>query len=461
MNQKFKKSLYLLMASLTIGALAGCGGSEETTTTEPSVKEEVKEEPVEVARDLGGLNVIMAQWADVVEPEVKASAQEEATWEFRHDMMDTYNFSFSQQALGKYDTLLELLSTSSLADDPAAHVFRIHANFILAARDSGLLYDLATLDSIDLEDPKWSKSLMKTMTIGDSVYGLNTFGRPALVIFYNKRMFEEIGLDQNLLYDLQASGEWTWDKFVEISEKLTRDTDNDGVTDVYAINDQSGNFAKAAIFSNGGSYMDIDENGQYFFDLESTESMEAIEWCDNYWKSDYAVSPAHWDGHREMFYNGEIGMYLGSEWECTVLTSDKMTDDWGMVAFPKGPKKDEHMAIYIEDAYVIPSSFSKEEAEDIAFAYDIWTDAAPGYDGPEDWKSSLYPLYRDERAIEETMVLLRTPGIGLTDYSSAIAGNIRTSQAVEYVNWGQMTPAEAIESQKPLWQAEIDKLNSK
>ncbi|OON95042.1 MAG: hypothetical protein ATN31_02045 [Candidatus Epulonipiscioides saccharophilum] len=136
-----------------------------------------------------------------------------------------------------------------------------------------------------------------------------------------------------------------------------------------------------------------------------------------------------------------------------------MVDDWGMVAFPKGPQADQHMAIFTDDAYVIPASFTKEEAEDIAFAYNIWQTAAPGYDEPDAWMTGLYPLYRDDRAIEETMVMLRSPGIGKVDYSSSIAGNIRTSSALEQVAWGGMSPVESVEAQAPLWQAEIDKLN--
>ncbi|OON93131.1 MAG: hypothetical protein ATN31_00975 [Candidatus Epulonipiscioides saccharophilum] len=481
MNKKFK---YLVLTAMVMSILTACGGEtaevedtkienvEQQETTQSDNNTEIAQKDVETSqpvpepepepvRDLGGLEIIQAEWSDTVEPEVKRSSQEEALWEYRNEMMDTHNFTYAQKALGTYSTLLELLSTSSLADDPAAQVFRIHANFILAARDSGLLYDLATLDSIDLEDSKWSSSLIDTMTVGDSVYGVTKFGRPGRVIFFNKRLFEEAGLDPDLLYDLQASGEWTWDKFIELSELLTKDTDNDGVNDIYAINSHYGNFGSAAVFSNGGTFMDIDENGNYFYDLKSPESMEALEWASNFWKTDLDLIPEHWDGHKQLFYSGKIAMYLGSEWECTTLGVDQMTDDWGMVAFPKGPQADQYMAIYTDDAYIIPASYSKEEAEDIAFALDIWTNEAPEYDYEEAWMTALYPLYRDSRAVDETMVLLRTPGIGQVDHSASIAGNIKKNLVVDQIGWGHMTPNESVENQEPLWQSELDKLNAK
>ncbi|ONI44071.1 hypothetical protein AN641_08360 [Candidatus Epulonipiscioides gigas] len=457
---KFNKFLCLGLMACTLTA---CGGDEPTVTEEVKVvKEESEVEVVEeVVRDLGGMDIVLGAWGDLIEPEEKKSAQEEATWEFRNNNMEKYNYTFAQKSVGAWDELLELLSTSTMAGEPAAEIFRIHANFIGAARDSGLLYDLATLDALDLSDPKWSQPLIETMTVGDSVYGVCQFGRPARVIFFNKRLFEESGLDPDILYDLQASGEWTWDKFMEISKQLTHDTDNDGVNDTYALIMNQSVFANAAVFSNGGSYVGKDENGAYFYNITSPESMAGLEWATEYWATEYDVRPSHWNGHKEMFYTGQAAMYLGSEWECTTLTPELMIDDWGMVAFPKGPNATEHMAIFIDDAYVIPSSFTKKEAENIAFAYNLWTEPSPEYDFEDSWKSSLYPLYRDERAIEETIVMLREPGIGVSDYSTLIAGNIKTGQLVEDIYWGKMTAAESVEAQQSIWQAELDKMNTK
>ncbi|OON95040.1 MAG: hypothetical protein ATN31_02035 [Candidatus Epulonipiscioides saccharophilum] len=460
---------------LTLGLFTGCGSeeskpveskdipvataetvSEQTTSTTP----ETPAEPEEPVRDLGGMEIILGAWGDQLEPEEKKSAQEEATWEYRHDIMEKYNFTFAQKSVGAWDELLELLSTSTMAGQPAAELFRIHANFIGAARDSGLLYDLATLDSFDLTDPKWSQPLIETMTVGDSVYAVCTFGRPSKVIFFNKRLFEESGLDPELLYDLQASGEWTWDTFLDVCEKLTHDRDNDGVYDTQAMIMNQSVFAGAAVFSNGGNYVDKDETGKYVLNLESPETLEALNWVVDFWATDYDIRPSHWNGHKEMFYAGQGAMYLGGEWECTTLTPELMTDDWGMVAFPKGPSADGYMAVFSDDAFVIPASFTKEEAENIAFAYDLWTTPTPGYDDPDAWKTSLYPLYRDERAIEETITMLREPGVGISDYASLIAGNIKTGTLIEDIYWGKVSIIESIEGQKGIWQAELDKMNA-
>ncbi|OON95044.1 MAG: hypothetical protein ATN31_02055 [Candidatus Epulonipiscioides saccharophilum] len=110
-------------------------------------------------------------------------------------------------------------------------------------------------------------------------------------------------------------------------------------------------------------------------------------------------------------------MFLAIEWESTTLTQDLMPDDWGLVCFPKCPNADDYCATYKDPGYVIPNSYSKEEAEDIAFALDLWYGGVPGYDDAEQWKTELYPLYRDERGIEESNVIARTPKNMRPDYT--------------------------------------------
>ncbi|ONI45384.1 hypothetical protein AN642_01630 [Epulopiscium sp. SCG-B10WGA-EpuloA2] len=216
------------------------------------------------------------------------------------------------------------------------------------------------------------------MSKGDSYYGIGEKSRPKKMIFFNKRLFEEAGLDPDLLYDLQASGEWTWDKFMEVSDSLTQDTDNDGVNDTYAIIMNAASFAEAVVFSNDGEYVGKDEEGNYFNGLESPETVAALEWVADYWKTDYDLVPAHWNGHKELFLTGQAAMYMGDEWESVDFTQDQMVDDWGLVCFPKGPNAEHYQASYKDPGWVIPNTYTKEEAEDIAFALELWYGPVPG-----------------------------------------------------------------------------------
>lgn len=483
---KLNKLLFSLLAtSMTIGSLTACANvsageitidhsaledkievekaeqKEEKVVKEEAKKEEAIVEEEEELYDCNGMEIVLAGWGDVREPEVKTSAQQEALWEYRNDMMEKHNFTFAERGMAGWNELLELLSTSTMAGDPAAEVFRIHVNFLDTAKNSGLLYDLATLDNIDVHDEKWGKPLTEKMSVGDSVYGLSPQENPLMCIYFNKRIFEEAGLDGDLLYDLQASGDWTWEKFEEISDILTQDFDNDGINDVNAINCNTYFFTQAAIFSNGGSFIGRDENGKYFNNMSSPETIEALEWAQKYWKTDNELIPEHWDGHRALFTSGKVAMYLAGAWESGVLSkTSNMPDEWGLVAFPKGPRADDYTALYSYDAYVIPASFSKEEAEAIALGYNMWTNQPPGYDGPDDWKLRQYPYYKDDRAIDETLTMLKYSDNPQIDNSSVLsAAGIVAAAIGSDIYFDRMSISEAIESRQSHWQIELDKIN--
>lgn len=463
---KLKKFLCLGAAVLMIGALTACAGEEETAaTTETAVSvapaADVAAPETQPVRDLGGRVITIASWADLNEPDEKKSAYEEALWEYRNEMMEKHNFKMEELAMSKWQDTLELFSTSTLAGEPAAEIFRFHATRTIAAVNSGLCYDLSTLDSIDPMDPKWNPPLAELMSVGDAQYGVAIPGRPKNMLFYNKRLFEEAGLDPDLPYDLQESGEWTWDTFMEISEKLTRDIDNDGVNDVYAMVMNSSGFAETVVMSNDGTYLGIDENGKYYNGLELPETIAALEWAADYWATDYDLAPSHWNGHEELFRTAQAAMYIAIEWSSTNLTQENMPDDWGLVSFPKGPNADGYRAMYKDPAYVIPNSYSKEEAEDIAFALDLWYGGVPGYGGEDQWKTELYPLYRDERGIEETNVIARVPENMRPDYTVALPSDFNAGLVATDVYHGKATVAESIEAYKNIWQIEVDKLNAK
>ncbi len=93
-----KKRIYALAIGLTVSL-----GMGTTLATEMEV------------RDLGGQNFILGNWANIVEPEEKANSREEALWDFRHDMMEDFNFTLEISALGLWNTLFERVHAVNLS----------------------------------------------------------------------------------------------------------------------------------------------------------------------------------------------------------------------------------------------------------------------------------------------------------------------------------------------------------
>ena len=144
-----------------------------------------------------------------------------------------------------------------LRDDPA----------ITSAMSNGLLYDLSTLDCLDFSEDKFQRNLLhEQYSKGDSIYAMFAgYSEARTGVYFNKRLLQDAGIDPESIYDAQAAGTWTWDMFDELMGKVQQDKDNDGTVDVYGLTLNEGNMTTAAVFSNGGSYIDKDANGKYVY----------------------------------------------------------------------------------------------------------------------------------------------------------------------------------------------------
>lgn len=458
-----------IVTALSISAMTGCGAKntgseaaevakqEETTATSQEPSASTEEEPV---MDLGGMEIIIGNWWSTGEEAEPTTAQEEATREYREMIQEKYNFKIKEAAIGDWNTYQETFTVSTMAEDPAAQIFIMAQSFLAQPLANGLLYDLSTLDNFDFTQDKWNQSVIELMTQGDSIYGM-TAGKPSpkLGVFWNKRLFEEAGLDPDLPYDLQASGEWTWEKFEELCMQLTKDKDNDGIMDTYAMASFSCDLYPAAVLSNNAKWIGRDDNGKYYNATTTPEFLEAMQWATGLIEKGYEMSvpeDANWDWFISAFHDAKVAMTVAEEYK--VGTWSDMDDDYGFVLFPKGPRSTGYATNIMENIAVIPACYDKETAEKIAFAYNLYTNPTPGYEEDDDWKNSYYTMFRDERAVDETLVKMLEPGVGRTDSLPMVYG---VSQGdICYNVYGLFqTPAEKIEEVSGTWQALIDDAN--
>lgn len=104
-------------------------------------------------------------------------------------------------------------------------------------------------------------------------------------LFYNRRMFEEEGLEPPE----------TWDKFYEAAERLTKDTDGDGEIDQWGLTLEGANVTENAHWAfilgrqHGGQLFNYDEGNQPTFD--SPENVQAVKQYVDFLASDGIVAP--------------------------------------------------------------------------------------------------------------------------------------------------------------------------
>ncbi|MHB8129289.1 MAG: ABC transporter substrate-binding protein [Mobilitalea sp.] len=452
---RLKKNVMLLLCLLVILGLAACKktGEEAVTndntptpvTEEATVTEAVAATPTpEPPRDLGGMEIVVADWWSTGEVAEPATTKEEDTLAYREDIQTKHNFTLAQTNIGAWAEYQEIFTTSTMAGDPAGDIFIMDQKFCPEPLKQGLFYPVSDLPSFDVTSQIWNKSMTDYMTQNGKTYGFTEEQNgPGLGIFFNKRLFEEAGLDPDLLYDLQKSGDWNWSKLEEIAQTLTKDNNADGMTDIYGICAWQVEIVKAAVFSNGSDYIKYnDATGRYENNQSSDEYLKAVELGVDFYQKGYVMPDpegAAFTWFENAFKTGQAAMCI-TEWYRNTAFQD-MEDDWGYVFFPAGPEGT-MQTMYTGNVRVIPAGEDVDYADAVAYAYSLWVSPAPGYEDAAADYSYYYTLTRDSRAVDETLIpmiegqgvrslLYQVPGLSFKYGSNMDGGGLGAISAIE------------------------------
>ncbi|WP_312102027.1 extracellular solute-binding protein [Lachnoclostridium sp.] len=468
MKKSRKWMASLLVAAMMMTVFAGCSKASETTgdkveptqttapTTAPTATPEPTEEP---ARDLGGIEVVIGNWWANSDDFTPSTTYEEELVAYRQEIQKKYNFTIKEKNIGGWGEIQELCSTSIMAGTPEAQVFVLDSSFAAALLSQGLFYPVNELPSFDFTQDKWNKLVTDAMTFNGKTYGFATTYEPRAGVFFNKRLFTEAGIDPNLPYDLQKDGKWDWAAFKDLCAKLTRDIDGDGTKDTYALASFEKNFYSACIYSNDAKYVGKDEKGMFYNATNEPNFLEALQFGTGLYDEGYMMPQpegSEWNWFEAAFHDGKAAMRVAEEYIKGSLSS--MEDDWGFVTFPLGTHGKTSCA-YRENILVIPSCYDAETADKIAFAYNLWTNPVPGYEEEESWKLSAYSQYRDERAVDETLTMMRSGENGVLLLESYVAG-LETGDICYGLGVSAATAAEKVESVQQSWGALIADANA-
>lgn len=413
--------------------------------------------------DLGGMEIIIcdwwsSDWHDNIGNAETAAA--EATEEYRLWLEETYNFTIKQVAATTWGDSPTDFTNIAMTGSEENYVWILRAGAYLQPMEAGLFYDLSTLDCLDFTEEKWNTIVKDLTTKGESVYAMRPEAAEARKgVFFNKRLLAEAGVDPESIYDMQANGTWTWEAFEELLAKLHRDTDNDGIVDKYAMMSFSSHLLPAAVVSNGVGFVMVDENGKYYNAAETDPFLEAMNWAMELVKKYEMPAPegAEWNYFESAFINGEVAIQVHEEYFSGSLAN--MEDDYGFVMFPKGPQADGYLWAPTDNVWVIPACYDADRAWKIAFAFNLFTNPTPGYTETDDWKNGFYSKYRDDRAVDETIAMMRDSSTQFVWYSDLITGYDLGSDYIWDVYGQAATPAEQAEAMRGTWQAYIDAAN--
>ena len=236
--------------------------------------------------DLKGMDVVIgnffSDW-DVNTFKPRTDSEERLLAQ-RKKLLQENGFTMKEKALTDWNGMMQLAAISTMSGKPAAQVFVVQSNWAMGLLSQGLLAPLSNSKTVNFKSTEpavkglppvpWNQTTIESLTFGGKIYGFSV-GKNlinAQVIYYNKRLFREAGLDPNLPYDMQKDGTWTWANFMDICKKLTRDINNNGIVDTYAMTrDVSTEMLDAIVSSNGANYVDRDPKTGKFYNASGKD----------------------------------------------------------------------------------------------------------------------------------------------------------------------------------------------
>lgn len=467
-----KKLIALLLALIMVLALVACTGqSAPDDTGAQSNTEATGGNDAASDVDLGGRTFVLGDWwsAAVYEEEEPDSAWHQLESDYHHELESKMNFTWNEIGLQNQGEYAEVLVNSFISGEPVCDACWLPAEYVITMAAQGLLYDLSEMDAFDFaNDSKWNQKIIDYFTINGKIYAARpSEDEPRLGILFNKRLLEEAGIDPELPYELQASGEWNWANFEDMCKKLCQDTNNDGVTDVYAMGGNDCELMTVGIYGNGAMFVGRDENGLFVNGTTDPAFEEGLNWSVSLIKNGYCreISAGDaWDKAYTDFANGQTAMLCCQTWIISSYLS-AMSDDFGYVMLPAGPQGHCCTPMY-PTPLCIPACVGAQKAQETAAVLNAWFDTRASIPEAEalgiTFRDTYYGTFDDSRSVDETITAMVTdPDCQIYDsyYLVPTFTDLYYDYLVE-VAAQAATAAEKIEALQPTAQAAIDAANA-
>ncbi len=223
-----------------------------------------------------------------------------------------------------YYTKLNTTLAGGTAPDvfyPATHV----ANSLASKGALLTINSYIERDGIDLS--AYDPAILELYSIDGEIHCL-PIDSAALVVYYNKDIFDEAGVDY-------PEAGWTWDEFLATAQTLTQDLDDDDRVDIFGV-DQFRNYWPMVTWTNTGNYLFDDiRNPTEFIGGADPTVVDSVQWLADL-SLVHGVMPS--DEQRadisDMFAAGKAAMQVVGHWRFTRYSTAEINFD--VVALPIG-----------------------------------------------------------------------------------------------------------------------------
>lgn len=228
-----------------------------------------------------------------------------------------------------YFQKIHLLFASNLAPD----VLFINNLYLPIYANAGVLEKLSSQNVLDgnqeLFDtsPFYDKAIT-ALSYKDAVYAIPR-DISTLVVYYNKNIFEKYNVPAPNRY-------WNFSDFLTLTQKLTKDADNDGKTDLWGISfDEDPLFYLPYLMSEGGGILSDNLNTSI---IDNPQSQKGLHFYADL-RNKYHVAPTKAESASatmaQLFLQEKLAMQLSGRW-LVPKYREEAKFDWNVINFPAG-----------------------------------------------------------------------------------------------------------------------------
>ena len=403
MKKRFVKIASLVLTVILALSLVACGNNTQTSGDDDSME----------VIDLGGSDVVLVAWGTSMFSLIEESDDElnQTYWARKEEMEEKYNCNIVLNKVGATD-ILPGVRAGEMAGTLYADAVAMRASWAKSAYDEDLLLELGQL--FDEEDTKgFYKSGSDCLMQDDgSYYTISLYKENPVenVFMFNVDHFENMGVDVDALYQEVLDGKWTFERMVEIAEKVT--VEKNGVIEVYGMQSpDSGDVIGDFLAPFGAQMMDKNEDGTYSSGLKSDnmtkalETLSAIYQNKNFWKPS---GNDNWETATQMFKAGTLSM-VKSELTKFRDYSENNTFDVGMLPMPKASEEDDYVYSSMTlNVITMPASASQDMKRAQAVANILSYIYAPLDEDMSDTLARKYSMYASNDKLVDILLDMGT-----------------------------------------------------
>lgn len=307
-------------------------------------------------------------------------------WDNVEKIEKEYGVEFYWENL-TYTGVKDSINTSILAGAPDCDIYLVDSGMAIPAQANGLAMDLKTFLPAD-HDIFTEQKIASYIDLGDGkaciFYRISAEKQVEATypLAFNMQMLEDANLEDPR--ELWARGEWTWEKFIEYCQKLTKDTDGDGQIDQYGYCGYVAETFEQLMMSNGAGIANTAKET-----LSTPAVAEALQMVSDMYNVYNVCYPYDFDDGtasttmRNQYTNGDCGFFPNAAW---IMAGNYDYDydgskgvtlpfDIAFVRWPVGPSGDAATNPGKNDvpaeSYIIPAGVAEPEKV-FNVMYDFW-----------------------------------------------------------------------------------------